>query len=98
MKFRSPWFSRFLYSEWLAIAAIAMLAWCDLQVTVSDHLLGGGELGPTPSASAPPPVTVLGSGNVYGLYSGQFRLLFGLVSDFLSWYVCLAIFHAVMLA
>ena len=31
----------------------------------------GGELGPTPSASAPP--GVLGSGNVYGLYSGQLR-------------------------
>ena len=41
-----------------------------------------------PRPRRPPPVTVLGSGNVYGLYSGHFRLMFGLVSDFLSWHVC----------
>ena len=61
-----------------------------------ENAAGGNWVRPRPRR--PPPVTVLGSGNVYGLYSGQFRLMFGLVSDFLSWYVCLAIFHAVMLA
>ena len=60
--------------------------------------VGGGGWGPTPSASAPPRKTVLGNGDVYGLYSGQFRLC--------AWYgVCVSVLvclfgnlHAVMLA